>query len=71
MAVDRPASYFFDEGMGGQEVARRNSLSDLRIPSRITSSQARIEEDLERVKEFAKGIDGVHLSGYICRPPNI
>ncbi|KAK4702432.1 hypothetical protein P7C70_g3791, partial [Phenoliferia sp. Uapishka_3] len=57
MAVDRPASYYFDDGMGGLEVPRRNSLSDLRIPSRITSSQARIEEDLERVKEFAKGID--------------
>lgn len=58
MAVDRPASYYFEDQTGGQDVARRNSLSDLRIPSRITSSQVRIEEDLERVKEFAKGIDG-------------
>lgn len=60
MTVDRPASYVFEEG-GGHEVVRRNSLSDLRIPSRITSSQVRIEEDLERVKEFAKGIDGAFL----------
>ncbi|KAI5478069.1 hypothetical protein MNV49_005532 [Pseudohyphozyma bogoriensis] len=58
MAVDRPASYYFDDAFeGGQEVVRRNSLSDLRIPTRITSSQARIEEDLARVREFAKGID--------------
>lgn len=61
MAVDRPGSNYFEDGAGdgtGLGLVRRNSLSDLRIPSRITSSQARIEEDLERVKEFAKGIDG-------------
>ncbi|KAL8283245.1 hypothetical protein RQP46_006023 [Phenoliferia psychrophenolica] len=57
MAVDRPASYYFEDGMTTPELARRNSLSDLRIPTRITSSQARIEEDLESVKQFAKGID--------------
>lgn len=46
-----------NDDLGGVELQRRNSLSDLRIPSRITSSQARIEEDLERVREFAKGIE--------------
>ena len=58
MAVDRPASYYFENGTASPGTPRRNSLSDLRIPTRITSSQARIEEDLERVKQFAKGIDG-------------
>ncbi|GJN91879.1 hypothetical protein Rhopal_004904-T1 [Rhodotorula paludigena] len=38
-------------------VTRRNSLSDLRIPARITNAQKKIEEDLERVKQFAKAIE--------------
>lgn len=37
---------------------RRNSLSDLRIPARITLAQKKIEDDLERVKQFAQGIEG-------------
>ncbi|GAA5985443.1 hypothetical protein JCM5350_007768 [Sporobolomyces pararoseus] len=36
---------------------RRNSLSDLKIPARITNAQKKIEEDLERVKQFAKGVE--------------
>ncbi|GAA5961921.1 hypothetical protein JCM3765_006438 [Sporobolomyces pararoseus] len=36
---------------------RRNSLSDLRIPARITNAQKKIEEDLERVKQFAQGVE--------------
>ncbi|GAA5853372.1 hypothetical protein JCM8547_002431 [Rhodosporidiobolus lusitaniae] len=56
-----PTSYFFDEDLAVSEsdfsLPRRNSLSDLRIPSRITESQKKIEEDLERVKQFAKGIE--------------
>lgn len=39
-------------------INRRNSLSDLRIPARITNAQVRIEEDIERVKRFAEGIEG-------------
>lgn len=59
MGVHLPSS---EQGEAGQVIVRRNSLSDLRIPSRITSSQARIEGDLERVKEFARGVDGGLLS---------
>ncbi|GAA6023727.1 hypothetical protein JCM11491_002682 [Sporobolomyces phaffii] len=36
---------------------RRNSLSDLRIPARITNAQQKIEEDLERVRQFARGVE--------------
>ncbi|GAA6010396.1 hypothetical protein JCM10207_005208 [Rhodosporidiobolus poonsookiae] len=54
-------SFFFDEDLAVSEadfqLPRRNSLSDLRIPARITSSQKKIEEDLDRVKQFAKGIE--------------
>lgn len=42
----------------GEGVPRRNSLSSLRIPSRIITAQARIGDDLERVREFARGVDG-------------
>ncbi|GAA5839582.1 hypothetical protein JCM11251_003552 [Rhodosporidiobolus azoricus] len=56
-----PTNYYFDEDFAISEsdfsLPRRNSLSDLRIPARITSSQKKIEEDLERVKQFAKGIE--------------
>lgn len=40
-------------------VTRRVSLSDLRIPSRITNAQARIGQDLKRVKEFKAGVEGM------------
>ncbi|GAA5942270.1 uncharacterized protein JCM15063_002955 [Sporobolomyces koalae] len=36
---------------------RRNSLSDLRIPARITDAQKKIEEDLNRVKLFAQAVE--------------
>ncbi|BGP45036.1 hypothetical protein JCM10450v2_000853 [Rhodotorula kratochvilovae] len=54
-------AYQFDDdlalsdGEGG--LPRRNSLSDLRIPARITNAQKKIEEDLERVKQFAKAVE--------------
>ncbi|GAA5973993.1 hypothetical protein JCM11641_008201 [Rhodosporidiobolus odoratus] len=54
-------SYLLDEDLAVPQVdsglPRRNSLSDLRIPARITSSQKKIEEDLDRVKQFAQGIE--------------
>ncbi|GAA5851577.1 hypothetical protein JCM9279_006904 [Rhodotorula babjevae] len=48
-----------DELDSGDELAlpRRNSLGDLRIPARITNAQKKIEEDLERVKQFAKAVE--------------
>ncbi|GAA6056258.1 hypothetical protein JCM3770_007280 [Rhodotorula araucariae] len=42
---------------GEGRLPRRNSLSDLRIPARITNAQKKIEEDLERVKQFAKAVE--------------
>ncbi|BGP13032.1 hypothetical protein JCM10213v2_000951 [Rhodosporidiobolus nylandii] len=56
-----PTSYFFDDDLAISEadfsLPRRNSLSDLRIPARVTGSQKKIQEDLERVKQFAQGIE--------------
>jgi hypothetical protein len=39
-------------------LTRRVSLSDLRIPSRITNAQAKIGQDLQRVREFKTGVEG-------------
>lgn len=36
---------------------RRVSLSDLRIPARISSAQAKIGQDLQRVKDFKDGVE--------------
>ncbi|GAA5895515.1 hypothetical protein JCM5296_006786 [Sporobolomyces johnsonii] len=61
LGTDRPpTNYYFDDDLVGEcelLLPRRNSLSDLRIPARITNAQKTIEEDLERVKQFAKGIE--------------
>ncbi|GAA5941160.1 hypothetical protein JCM1841_000786 [Sporobolomyces salmonicolor] len=61
LGTDRPpTTYHFDEDLVSEcelLLPRRNSLSDLRIPARITNAQKTIEEDLERVKQFAKGIE--------------
>ncbi|GAA5896216.1 uncharacterized protein JCM6883_006837 [Sporobolomyces salmoneus] len=64
LGTDHPvtaADYFDNSEDGDYEMElvlpRRNSLSDLRIPARITNAQKKIEEDLERVKQFAKGIE--------------
>lgn len=38
-------------------LVRRVSLSDLRIPPRISSAQAKIGQDLQRVKEFKDGVE--------------
>ena len=47
------------EGKGGVEDSLDdNGLGSLRIPRRLMSTQTKIEEDMERVKEFARGIDG-------------
>ncbi|BGP21913.1 hypothetical protein JCM10295v2_000790 [Rhodotorula toruloides] len=58
---DRPPTVysFGDDLVNGDDVGvpRRNSLSDLRIPARITNAQKKIEEDLERVKQFATAIE--------------
>lgn len=50
-------------GTGGRSkgkaaIKRRNSLSDLRIPSRISRAQDGIRADIGYVRDFAKGIDG-------------
>lgn len=39
-------------------LARSNSMGELRIPSRITSQQGRLQTELNQVKEFARGIEG-------------
>jgi hypothetical protein len=67
----RPNSYFTigpsssaGQSPGGPEVngsnsmARRVSLSDLRIPTRITNAQAKIGQDLQRVRDFKSGVEG-------------
>ncbi|KAA1109055.1 hypothetical protein PGT21_032332 [Puccinia graminis f. sp. tritici] len=38
-------------------LTRSNSMGELRIPSRITSQQGRLQTELNQVKEFARGID--------------
>lgn len=73
IATSRPNSYFTIGTLGtggspGREsvmdngssspVTRRVSLSDLRIPTRITNAQARIGQDLQRVREFKAGVEG-------------
>jgi hypothetical protein len=45
-------------GNGGQ-LARRLSLSDLKIPTRITSAQQKVGEDLKRIMQFRKGVKGL------------
>lgn len=39
------------------DIVRRVSLSDLKIPQRISNSQAKIGQDLQRVKEFKEGVE--------------
>ncbi|KWU43689.1 hypothetical protein RHOSPDRAFT_34837 [Rhodotorula sp. JG-1b] len=39
------------------DTLRRNTLSDLRIPLRIAAKQKKIQEDLDRVKQFAMAIE--------------
>ena len=46
------------ENAGRVGVARTFSLSDLKIPPRISSTQAKIGEDLKRVRHFKEGIEG-------------
>ncbi|KAI8452716.1 hypothetical protein BY996DRAFT_3103511 [Phakopsora pachyrhizi] len=38
-------------------LARSNSMGELRIPSRITSQQGRLQAELNQVKEFARGVE--------------
>ncbi|OAV92346.1 hypothetical protein PTTG_02257 [Puccinia triticina 1-1 BBBD Race 1] len=38
-------------------LTRSNSMGELRIPSRITSQQGRLQTELNQVKEFARGIE--------------
>jgi hypothetical protein len=42
----------------GNTLARRVSLSDLKIPTRITSAQQKLGEDLRRIKQFRYGVEG-------------
>jgi hypothetical protein len=63
-------SLFPDEGEADGKVPRRNSLSDLRIPARITQAQSGLRRDLTLVKEFAKKVEreshpGIDLSSVI------
>ena len=44
--------------LGGGDALDDNGMGSLRIPRRLMSTQAKIEEDMERIKEFARGIDG-------------
>lgn len=44
------------DGSGG--IIRRVSLSDLKIPPRISNAQVKIGQDLQRVKEFKEGVEG-------------
>ena len=37
-------------------------MSDLRIPPRISNAQAKIGQDLKRVKEFKDGVEGGYLN---------
>ena len=46
-----------DQGDLEGKVPRRNSLSDLRIPARITQAQTGLRRDLTLVKEFAKNVE--------------
>lgn len=41
----------------GSPVPRRNSLGDLKIPSRISRAQDGLKKDLTRVKEFASHVE--------------
>lgn len=45
----------------GPNQARRNSLSDLRIPPRVASAQRALREKVGVVKEFAARVEGAHL----------
>lgn len=45
--------------------ARRNSLGDLRIPSRITKAQEGIRANMNRVKDFASGIEGEYKERFL------
>jgi hypothetical protein len=42
---------------GSSPVPRRNSLGDLKIPSRISKAQDGLKRDLGRVKEFAGHVE--------------
>jgi hypothetical protein len=42
----------------GAQLARRVSLSDLKIPTRITSAQQKVGEDLRRIMQFRYGVEG-------------
>jgi len=46
-----------DQGDIDGKVPRRNSLSDLKIPARITQAQTGLRRDLTLVKEFAKNVE--------------
>lgn len=52
------ASRGSDDSDHGVNLVRRVSLSDLKIPQRISNSQAKIGQDLKRVKEFKEGVEG-------------
>ncbi|SCV68457.1 BQ2448_578 [Microbotryum intermedium] len=66
VASQTPPSRFWDDDFASItsssiQTTRRNSLGDLKIPQRISMAQARIEEDLDRVKQFAQGIEELKL----------
>lgn len=46
---------------------RPQKLSDLRIPLQVAATQKKIQDDLDRVKQFAVAIKGE--SGFLCRQP--
>lgn len=60
IAETPPAQRFsrLEELDGSGMLVRRVSLSDLKIPQRISNAQAKIGQDLKRVKEFKEGVEG-------------
>jgi hypothetical protein len=54
--------------MPAGKVARRNSLSDLKIPVRISQAQMGLKRDLGMVKEFAMNVERENCSCSEIRP---
>ncbi|KAG5640617.1 hypothetical protein DXG03_007903, partial [Asterophora parasitica] len=58
VAVEGPGIVY--NGIPG--AMRRSSLGDLKIPERISQAQVGLRKDMERVREFAAGVERMSLS---------